>query len=74
MIFAKKSKKEILFEKNDHPLTWTPKKILFQKIFIGDYLRVGLHEYHNENTKDHFRFFGSVDSYRNRHLRFYVIL
>ncbi len=37
---------------------------------MRDCLRVGLHEYHNENPYGNFRFFGSVDSYRNRHLMY----
>ncbi len=62
-----------LFLKNGHPPTWTPtaprKNILFKKKYGKLYLRVGLHEYHNENPNGDFRFLRSCDSYRIWHLK-----
>ncbi len=45
------------------------KNFYSKKNYLGDYLIVGPHEYHNENQNGRFRFFWSVDSYRNRHLK-----
>jgi hypothetical protein len=48
MIFAEK------IEKNYFLTPTAPeKKFLFKKKCVRDYLRVGLHEYHNENPLGH---------------------
>jgi hypothetical protein len=61
LIFAEKIEKIDFLKKTVIRLLGTPqlpeKKFLFKKNFMGDYLRVGLHEYHNENPHFHFRFF-----------------
>jgi hypothetical protein len=45
------------------------KLLKFLKKCMVDYLRVGLHEYHNENPNGDFRFLRSCDSYRIWHLK-----
>ncbi len=65
-IFGKIKKK-----KKNYRIIRTPtaprKKILFKKKCMGDYLRVGLHEYHTENPNGDFRFLRSCNSYRIWH-------
>ena len=57
LIFAEKIEKKDFLKKPVIRLLGPPylpeKKFLFKKKCMVDYLRVGLHEYHNENSWGH---------------------
>jgi hypothetical protein len=56
-LVAEKSKKNTFGHAGTLSPTAPRKKNFIQKNFLGDYLIVGLHVYHNENPNGHFRFF-----------------